>query len=107
MSGNIVPRCVIILPRCVITAQSVLAIRQRKRINEKCNREAYLFLEFRLLSKSFNYLLRCENCRCKGNVEPRWDINITAYSVFCSYDNIKELLRNVTEELPYFMNFGL
>lgn len=52
--GDVVSRCVI-----NITAHSVC---WRKRMNEKCNWRAYLFLKvsFIILFKSFNDLLLCE-----------------------------------------------
>lgn len=65
------------------------------------------FSTFRLIFKSFNYLLRCEKCLCKVNVVLRFVLSVTALSVCCCYDNIKKLMRNVTEKLTYFLNFCL
>lgn len=70
--------------------------------DEECGwKEAYLFHEFSFVTlfESPNDLLIWEKCWCKGDVVSRCVINITAHSVCYCYGNVKEWMRNVTEEL--------
>lgn len=66
-------------------------------------KEAYLFHEFSFVTlfESFNDLLIWEKCWRKGNVVLCLVLNVTSHSVCCYNDNIKELMRNVTEKLTY------
>lgn len=68
-------------------------------------KEAYLFHEFSFVTlfESFNDLLIWVKCWRKGNVVLRFVLNVTSHSVCCYNDNIKELMRNVTDLLLAYL----